>query len=235
MPCFSKGYLVDLSWDQSAKTSINQALSSLYWMHTYCLLISERYFLKTHSSPVRFSFLLLCCYPGKKNSRIHGIINQVLNMCKAQLYTWLNRFLIYSMWVNKQAARIKQCALNRCSHSVSQSVFYCRTQADWDHGWTRTVCTKTCSVLHGSCDDIINWLGDWKLCNHPLLCYFNCGLVYVPPSLAPPFFFLNTGIHCCLIQAWSRTIHHCVCPGGKNRFIRSDEAQILVLKGKSWI
>lgn len=113
--------IVDLSWDPSAKTFINQGIISLPGMHTYHLLVSERYFLKTDSSPLRVSYFIMLL--SWKNSRIHDIIDQVSNICKAQLCTRHYRFLIYAMWVNKRATRIKQCVLNRCSHSVSQSCF----------------------------------------------------------------------------------------------------------------
>lgn len=72
--------------------------------------------------------------------------------------------------------------------------------AHWHHVWVGTVCTKTRSVPHGPCDDIICWLCDPKLCNPPLLYHFNCGLVYVALS----------GVHCCLTEAWGRAIHACL-------------------------
>lgn len=117
-------------------------------------------------------------------------------------------------------ARTQYLVLNRCPHSVSHSGFMWQTEIMDE---PVQFVPKTRSVLHGSCDDIIYWLGVWKLCNPSLLCHFNCGLVYVAslcyslPShlgLKPSYSWPSWGweLH---YHVWSSSD---ICPIGKVEF-----------------
>lgn len=98
-------------------------------------------------------------------------------------------------------------------------LFHTTVYCDMIHSPVCTVCTKSRLVLCGLSCDTICWLGGPKLCNPPLLCQINCGLVYAPlcdvrcwPTEART---VQAGVQNCI------TMQQAAGPPGKGRIRRS--------------